>query len=155
MWFSVAGTETTASIKQYTTDKTLAPTTNASKNLASNVGSGARESDSDNITSESSNGGNPTTNYTITQPCCVSPNNTYHTSGASSKTSTITLSETTIDDQPLGSNTTDETTEVPRNNQTIDIPGENMFVRNYCNHNISNILFDIIASIFYFVKNTT
>ena len=124
MWFSVAGTETTANIKQYTTDETLAPTTKASKNVASDVSSGARGSDSDNIASVSSNGGNQTTNYTITQPCCVSPNNTYHTSGASSKTSTITLSETTIDDQPLGSNTTDETTEVPRNNQTIDIPGE-------------------------------
>ena len=132
MWFSVAGTETTANIKEYTTDETLAPTTKASKNVPSNVSSGARESDSDNITSVSSNGGNQTTNYTITQPCCVSPNNTYQTSGVSSKTSTITLSETTIDDQPLSSNTTVETTEVPRNNQTIDIPGENMFVRNYC-----------------------
>ena len=132
MWFSVAGTETTANIKQYTTDETLAPTTKASKNVASDVSSGARGSDSDNITSVSSNGGNQTTNYTITQPCCVSPNNTYHTSGVSNKTSTITLSKTTVDDQPLSSNTTVETTEAPRNNQTIDIPGENMFVRNYC-----------------------
>ena len=134
LWFSVASTETTANIKQYTTDETLAPTTKASKNVPLDVSSGARGSDSDNITSVSSNGGDPTTNYTITQPCCVSPNNTYQTSGASSKTSTITLSETTIDDQPLGSNTTDETTEVPQNNQTIDIPGENKFVRNYYNH---------------------
>ena len=134
MWFSVAGTETTANIKQYTTDETLAPTTKASKNVPSDVSSGARGSDSDNITSVSSNGGNQTTNYTITQPCCVSPNNTYHTSGVSNKTSTITLSKTTVDDQPLSSNTTVETTEAPRNNQTIDIPGENMFVRNYCNH---------------------
>ena len=118
----------TTTIKQYTTDKTLAPTTKTS-----------RQSDYDNITSVPSNGGNQTTNYTITQPCCVSPNNTYRTAGASSKSSTITLSETTIDDQPLGSNTTDETTEVPRNNQTIDIPGENVFVRNYCNHRFKNL----------------
>ena len=136
LWFSVAGTETTANIKQYTTDETLAPTTKASKNVASDVSSGASGSDSDNITSVSSNGGNQTINYTITQPCCVSPNNTYHTSGASSKTSTITLSKTTIDDQPLGSNATDETTQASRNNRTIDIPGENMFARNYYNHNI-------------------
>ena len=126
MWFSVAGTETTANIKQYTTDETLAPTTNAPKNMTSNLSSGARESDSDNITSVSSNGGNQTTNYTITQPCCVSPNNTYHTSGVSSKTSTISLSKTTIDDQPMSSNTTVETTEAPRNNHTIDIPGKNL-----------------------------
>ena len=126
MWFSVAGTETTANIKEYTTDETLAPTTKASKNVPSNVSSGARESDSDSITSVSSNGGNQTTNYTITQPCCVSPNNTYHTSGVSSKTSTISLSKTTIDDQPMSSNTKNETTEAPRNNHTIDIPGKNL-----------------------------
>ena len=129
LWFSVRGTETstttttTTNIKKYTTDETLAPTTKASRNVT------ARESD---ITSVSSNGGNQTTNYTITQPFGVSPNNTYQTSGASSKTSTITLSKTTIDDQPLTLNTTVETTETPRNNQTTDIPGENMFIRNYC-----------------------
>ena len=76
MWFSVAGTETTANIKQYTTDETLAPTTKASKNVPSDVSSGARGSDSDNITSVSSNGGNQTTNYTINQPFCLSQNNT-------------------------------------------------------------------------------
>ena len=116
LWFSVTGTETsitTTTIKQYTTDETLAPTTKTS-----------RQSDYDNITSVPSNGGNQTTNYTLTQPCCVSPNDTYQTSGGSSKTITISSSKTTMDDQPLGSNTTVETTEAPRNNQTIDIPGD-------------------------------
>ena len=141
MWFSVRGTETsttTTNIKNYTTDETLAPATKLSRNVT------AREAD---IISLSSNGGNQTTNYTITQPCCVSPNNTYHTSGAASKTSTITLSKTTIDDQPLSSNSTVETTETPRKNQTIDIPGENMFVRNYCNHRF-NIHFEMLSLIF-------
>ena len=142
MWFSVSGTETsitTTNIKQYETDEILSPTTKASRNttslVSSNASSAARESDSDHFTSVSSNGGNQTTNYTFTQSCCVSPNNTYQTSGASSKTSTITLSKTTIHDQPLSSNTAVETTESPRNNQTIDTAGENMFVRKYCNHN--------------------
>ena len=150
MWFSVRCIETsttTTNIKKYTTDETVAQTTKASRNVT------AREAD---ITSLSSNGSNQTTNYTITQPCCASPNNTYQTSGALSKTSTISLSESTMDDQPLGSNTTVETTEAPRNNQTIDTPGENKFVRNYCNHRFKKLYlaysFEIIASIFCYVQ---